>query len=133
MGRSLIQTANTSIQTTPVSGLITPGITLRRFGCNCRLNGDATELDGAGYYTISATITVSPTAAGPVTVEARLNGVTIPGATATASTIAGGTVTLPIITTVRQGCECDGASQLIYVLTAGAGTVSNFSQRVEKA
>lgn len=132
MSRSLIQTANPSSQNVAAGGIIGLGSVLRRFGCNCRLNGNTIEVEGAGYYTISGTFTVAPTAAGPVTVVILENGVQVAGATATVSAGAGDTVTIPIITTVRQGCCCDGASSITCVLTEGAGEVTNASIRVEK-
>ena len=133
MSRSLIQTANTSPQTVAVGGTISLGNVLRRYGCNCRLNGSAVEIEGAGYYTISGTVTLAPTAAGNSTIALLDNGVPIPGATATGGiTTVGNSVTLPIETTVREGCACDGASQITCVLTSGAATVSNVSFRVEQ-
>ena len=133
MSKSLIQTANQSSQTVAVNSTISLGSTLRRFGCNCRLNGNSVEIDGAGYYTISGTVTLAPTAAGNVSVGVYANGVPITGATVTGSvTTAGNAITLPIETTVRQGCNCDGATQIALVLTVGASTVTGVSLRVEK-
>ena len=133
MSRSLIQTANASAQTVAVNSIIAPGSTIRRFGCNCRLNGNSIEIEGAGYYTISGAVTLTPDAAGNVTIALQENGVTVPGGTATGGiTTVGNSVTLPIEATVRKGCNCDGASALSLVLTAGASTVNNVSLRVEK-
>lgn len=62
------------------------------------------------------------------------NGVQIPGAVSVGSvTTAGNSVTLPITTTIRQGCCCDGASSLTCILVDGASTIRNISVRVEKA
>ena len=132
MSRSLIQTANPSPQTVAIGGIINLGSVHRKYGCNCRLNGNVVEVEGAGYYTLNGTFTVTPTAAGDVTVSILENGVQIAGATATVTAATDGTVTIPIVTTVRQGCCCEGASALTCVLTAGAGTVTNVSLRVEK-
>lgn len=132
MSRSLIQTANPSTQAVAVGGIINLGSVLRRYGCNCRLNGNTVEIEGAGYYTINGTFTVAPTAAGNVTVVILENGVQVAGATATVNATAGNAVTLPIVTTVRQGCCCDGASSITCVLTEGAGNVTNVSLRIEK-
>ena len=132
MSRSLIQVSNPSSQTVSVGSIINLGSVLRRYGCNCRLNGNTIEVEGAGYYTITGTFTAAPTAAGDVTVAILENGVQVAGATATVTAGAGDTVTIPIVTTIRQGCCCDGASSLTCVLTAGAGDVTNVSLRVEK-
>lgn len=134
MSRSLIQTSNQSTQTVALNSVIAPGTTIRRFGCNLRLSGNGIEVGGAGYYEFDVAVTVVPTAAGTVTVALYKDGVQIPGAIASGSvSTALNPVTLPIITTIRQGCECDGASNITLVLTEGAGTVSNVSLRAVKA
>ena len=134
MSKSLIQTSNQSSQTVVVGSIIAPGTVIRRYGCNCRLSGNAIEIDGAGYYEVDATVTLLPTAVGNVTVALYKDGVQVPGAIATGSvSTVGNAVTLPIITTLRQGCDCDGASNITLVLTAGASTVSNVSVRIVKS
>ena len=134
MSKSLIQVANQSSQTVAVNSIISLGSVLRRFGCNCRLSGNAIEVEGQGYYTIDASVTVAPTASGTVTVALFNNGVQIPGAIASASTgTAGNPVNVALNTTIRQGCCCDNADAITCVLLAGPGTVSNISVRVEKA
>ena len=134
MSKSLIQTVNQSTQSASVNGIIDLGSVIRRFGCNLRLNGNAIEVDGAGYYTIDANVTIAPTAAGNVQVAIFKNGVQLTGATATgAVSTAGNPITLPIQTTIREGCNCDGGTSLTLVLLAGAGTISNVAVRVEKA
>lgn len=133
MASSLIQTVNTNTQAVVETGIISPGAVIRRYGCNCRLSGNAFEIDGQGYYTITATVTAVPTAAGVVTVRLMENGMPIQGAVAsTYATTATQPVTLPIVATIRNGCRCDGASNLTFVLEEGAGNVTNFSARIEK-
>ena len=53
MSKSLIQTVNQSSQVVAANSIIDLGSVIRRFGCNLRLNGNAVEVDGAGYYTRS--------------------------------------------------------------------------------
>ena len=134
MSKSLIQTTNQTPQTVSVNGIISLGSVLRRFGCNCKLSGNAIECVGEGYYKIDCNVSVAPTVAGPVTVAIYKNGVQIPGAIAYGSvTTAGNPTTLPIETTIRQGCCCDSADSITVVLLAGAGIVQNISMRIEKA
>lgn len=134
MSKSLIQTANQSSQVVAVNSVIAPGTVIRRYGCNCRLSGNGIEIDGAGYYEVDATVTVVPDAIGAVSVALYKDGVQVPGAIATgAVSTQGNAVTLPIITTLRKGCECDGASNITLVLTAGASTVTNVSVRIVKS
>ena len=134
MSRSLIQTTNQTTQAVALNGIISLGSVLRRFGCNLRLSGNAVECVGEGYYTISCNVSVAPTAAGDVAVALFDNGVQIPGAIAYGSVAAAGDlITLPIETTIRQGCCCDSADSVTVVLLAGPGDVENVGMRIEKA
>lgn len=133
MSRSLIQVTNQSMQNVALNSIISLGSVLRRFGCNIRLSGNGIEVIGEGYYTISGTVTVAPTAAGTVSVAVYNNGMQIPGAIASGTAaVAGDPVTLPLETTIRQGCCCDSADNITLVLLEGAGEVSNVSLRIEK-
>ena len=134
MSKSLIQTTNQSTQTVAVDSIITLGSVLRRFGCNLKLSGNGIEVEGEGYYEIDATISLAPTAIGPVTVALYENGAQIPGAVAYGSvSTADDSITLPISTTIRKGCGCTGASTITAVLITGASTVNNISVRITKA
>ena len=133
MGKSLIQVANQSQQNVAVDSIIDLGSVQRRYGCNCHLSGNGIEIVGQGYYTVDASVSVAPTAAGNVTVALYNNGVQIPGAIAYDSATAGSPTNLNIVATVRQGCCCDSADNLTLVLLEGAGIVENVSLRVEKS
>lgn len=132
MARSLIQVANQSTQAVAENSIIALGSTQRRFGCNCRLSGNGIEVNGEGYYTVDASVSVAPTTAGAVTVAVYNNGVQIPGAVAYTTGTAGDPVAVSINATVRQGCCCDSADNLTLVLIEGAGNVQNVSMRVVK-
>lgn len=133
MSKSLIQVANQSTQAVAENSIIPLGTTQRRFGCNLRLSGNGIEVNGQGYYTVDADVSIAPTAAGPVTVAIYNNGVQVPGAIAYGSvSTAANPVTLPLNTTIRQGCCCDSADNLTVVLLEGAGNVLNISMRVVK-
>ena len=134
MSKSLIYTANTSTQVLAVDSIISPGTVVRRFGPNLNLSGNAIQIAGAGYYDIDASFTVSPTAAGDVTITAYLDNVAIQGATATATAAtAGDFITLPIVAAFREPCQCcEGLSNLTFVLTGTAASVTNSAIVVEK-
>lgn len=133
MSRSLLQTANTSAQDVAEGGVIAPGNAVRRFGCNARLNGNAHEIGGEGYYTFDGAVSIAPAEIGDVTVALYENGVQIPGAIAYGSaTAAGDYLTLPLVGTTRLTC-CEAPAQITCVLVSGAGQVVNYSMRVEKA
>lgn len=92
------------------------------------------EADGCGYYEADVVATVEPTAVGNVTVALFENNVQIPGAIASGyAGTADVPVTLPIATTIRKGCNCDGASQIVLKLIEGPGNVTNVSTRVVKS
>lgn len=133
MSKSLIQTANSSQQTVALNSVISLGSVLRRFGCNLRLNGNAIEVIGDGYYIVEVCLTATPTIAGNVTVQLLQNDAVVPGTTTTSSvTTTGNSTSLPIVTTIRVGCNCVGATSLKVLLTAGAGVINNISMRVIK-
>lgn len=82
MSKSAIYTANTSAQTVAVNDVIPVGITSRRFGCNIRQDGNTITLLGQGYYHVTVSATLAPTAAGTVTLTGQKDGVAVIGATA---------------------------------------------------
>ena len=80
---------------------------------------------------MNTSITAIPTAAGTVTISAFQDGVAIPGATASATVAAAATsVTLPITFGVRLNSGVT-SSNITYVLTGAASSVTNVAQTVE--
>ena len=114
-----------------VDGVIPLGSLIRRYGCDVALNGNAVNITGAGYYDVDASVTVTPAAAGTVTITLYKDGVAIPGATASETAAANGTVDLSIPALVRQVC-CAAGSALTLVLTGVAATVDNVALRVQR-
>ena len=114
-----------------VGGVIPLGSLIRRYGCDVSLNGNAVNITGAGYYDVDASLTVAPAAVGTVTVTLFKDGVAVPGATASATAAANGTVDLNIPALVRQVC-CAAGSALTLVLTGAAATVNNVALRVQR-
>ena len=130
--KSLIQTASQSSLNLSVGAIIPLGSILRRYGCNCRLNGDSIECEGEGYYKIDGTVTLQPTEVGNVSVALYRNGVIV--GTPVSGTVAAidDSITLPIISTVRESC-CGNPSQLTLVLLENGSSGSSVSLRVEKS
>lgn len=114
-----------------VDGVIPLGSLIRRYGCDVALNGNAVNITGAGYYDVDASVTVTPIAAGTVTITLYKDGVAVPGATASETAAANGTVDLSIPALVRQVC-CAAGSALTLVLTGVAATVNNVALRVQR-
>lgn len=132
MSRAVIYVSNSNNQTVSENGIISLGGVVRRYGCNCQLNGNAITLTGTGYYDISASITLVPSAAGTVTVTAYQDGVPLQGATASA-TVAGAStsVNLSVIGIARLICPNAG-SNLALVLTGVESDISNVALKVIK-
>lgn len=114
-----------------VGGVIPLGSLIRRYGGDLSLNGNAVNITGAGYYDVDASITVLSTAAGTITATLYKDGVAVPGASASATAAANGTVDLNIPALVRQVC-CEAGSALTLVLTGAAGTIVNVALRVQR-
>lgn len=130
MSKSVIYTANATANAVAVGDLIPLGSTSRRYGCNLRQDGNGITATGAGYYLVTMSATVAPTAAGAVTITGQKDGVAIIGATATSTAAAGAATDLAFSTVVRNiGCD---SSILSFVLTGAAATVSNFAVSVVK-
>lgn len=130
--KSLIFTAMQTPTAVAVNGVIPLGTIVRRYGCNCNLNGSGIAINGQGYYDVDVSVEAVPSAAGTVTVQLLKDGVAVPGATAAATVAAAAdVVTLAFPATVRLGC-CSTGSVLTLLLTGAAATVNNVAARVEK-
>ena len=116
-------------------GVIPLGSLIRRYGSDLSLSGSAVNIEGncqsQGYYDVDASITATLTAAGTVTATLYKDGVAIPGATASETGTASGTVNLNITALVRQAC-CAAGSALTLVLTGAEATVNNVGLRVQR-
>lgn len=130
MSKSVIYTALTTDTDVAVGEVIPLGTTIRRYGCNLIQSGNVINIMGRGYYNFDVSITAAATAAGPITATVYYNGVPVPGATATVTAAATGTVNLMITGVVRTLCDC--ADQLTVVLSGTAATITNMAVDVEK-
>lgn len=132
MSKSAIYTTNTTAPTIAVDGIIPVGTTTRRYGCNIRQDGNAITLCGQGYYLVNVSATVTPTAAGTVSVTAQKDGVDIVGATGSETVAAvSNAANISITAIVRNACGCD-SSILSFILGGVAAVVDNFAVTVEK-
>ena len=132
MSKSAIYTTNTTSPTIAVDGIIPVGTTTRRYGCNIRQDGNAITLCGQGYYLVNVSATVTPTAAGTVSVTAQKDGVAIVGATGSETVAAvSNAANISITAIVRNACGCD-SSILSFILGGVAAVVDNLAVTVEK-
>lgn len=143
--KALIYVSNTGTQTVDADSALNLGSILRRYGNDRRryesdrcgqpsmdLNGNGVTIMETGYYKVDASATISPAAAGSVTLTLLESGVPVPGAVATDTVAtAGDSVTLNINTPViRHMMHCGGKSLTLQI--SAAGTVSNVSMSVIK-
>ena len=108
------------------------GSALRRVGHAFAVNNGGIEARQCGYASLSASVTLAPTAVGTVTLTLLRNGTAVPGAVATAqATAAGEVITLPITAVVRgRSCTCDDAALLTLALSGGEAAVTNVAVSV---
>lgn len=106
------------------------GAIIRRYGRNVQLDGQGINLLGPGYYDLRASLTFTPTATGPVTIQYFQDGIAIPGALATAQGTAATPMNLSVDALIRN-CGCDCNTALTYTIDA-AGTIVNLANRVDK-
>lgn len=134
MSKAALYTANDSAQNVAVNGAINLGTIIRRFGQGVTLVGDGIQLTCPGYYDIDVSITLAPTAAGNVTVTMFKDGVAVPGATASETAAAANDIiNLSISSLVRENCACcEGISNLRFILTGTAASVTNIATVTEK-
>lgn len=132
MSKSAIYTSMTTPTDVAVNGTIPLGTTIRRFGCNITQDGNSVTISGRGYFKVSASITLAPTATTATTVTLLKDGVPVSGATATVTvSTANNEVALPIEAIVRNRCDCD-SSILSLQLTDTAASVTNVGFVVDK-
>lgn len=127
--KSAIYTANTTAATLGEGATLPLGAIIRRFGCGLDLNGNGVNLLGKGYYAVDASISYTATEAGDVTVTLLADGVAVPGAIATETAAADGTVNLHITGMVKRCCE--GAGTIVLTVNQ-AGTLDNVALVVSK-
>ena len=131
MSKSVIYTTNTTGATVPAGDIIPVGNTTRRYGRNIKQDGNAITLCGQGYYLVNVSGTLSPSAAGTVSITAQKDGVPIIGATGAQTAADNGTVNIGISAIVRNARECE-SSILSLVLGGVAAVVNNMAVTVEK-
>lgn len=131
MSKSAIYTTNVSAPTVQAGAIVPVGNTTRRYGCSVRQDGNTITLCGQGYYLVNVSATLSPTAAGTVSLTAQKDGVAIIGATAVQTVAANGTANVAITAIVRNACGCE--SSILSLLLGGVeSVVNNLAVTVEK-
>lgn len=124
--KSAVSTVNTAAQTvtataTPLSLL---GSVCYNSGCSLSANASGINIKSSGLYTASGSVTITPTAAGSVTVYLALNGVTLPCSVRQQTVAAASPITIntSAIAFGAGACACN-TSTLTLVVSGAAGTV----------
>lgn len=136
---SLIFTANAAAQTVAAATTVASAVPLslgtgvrrRKIKCHPNINLSGTSgiaINGGDYYSIIGEVTVTPTAAGTVTVSLLQDGAVVSSQTAVTGAAAT-SVPIPILGEVRTR---GGSTILTVVVTGAAGTASNLYLRVKE-
>ena len=130
MSKSAIYIVNSTTTMVSPGEIIPLGSTVRRFGCNITQDGNTITLSGRGYYQVTATATVSPTAAGDIGITLIKDGVPVSSSSASVAA-ADDLVAVPITAIVRNTCDCN-SSTLTFILNTTESDVIDFSVTVVK-
>ena len=133
--KSAIYTVNnsgTTVTTTAGTFVQVPfGSIVRRFGDSIKLDGDSILCCNSGYFDVEISMSLTPTAAGTVTIQLYQDGVAVPGALSTITVPAVATTETFPITALIRNCGCNCGSVLTVRINASA-TINNFATVVEK-
>lgn len=124
--QSAIYTTNENVSV-GANATIPFGSIVRRYGKSCQLSGSGINLLGSGYYNVSCSVSFTPTATGPVTIQ-LMQGDTMVGS-ATSQGTASEPVNITAIALVRN-CGCTANS--VLTATSSAAGEADISTIVEK-
>lgn len=129
----MLYTYNESTQAVAVDATVDLGTSLRCGNC-ATLNGDAVQLNAPGWYRFEASVTGTTDAVGVLTVEARVDGVAVPGATASETVgVAGDLVSPSLVFVVRaDGCRWNSRPLVTLVNVGDAGSIENVAMTVTR-
>ena len=126
-----VNNTNQAVATTAGTFVTVPlGSVIRRFGRALGLDGGSIVACGSGYFDCEVSASLTPTAAGPITIQLFQDGVAVPGALALVTGSANVTEAMSISALVRN-CGCDCNSTLSVRVNAPC-TVNNLAVVVEK-
>ncbi len=119
-----------SVSTALTAGTLIPvGSVIHKQGCAMMANGSTIIIRGAGYYKITANVTVEPSAVAEMTITLNENGTPIAISSATPA-VASDAVNITLIGMVFNACGC--ANDAITIEIGSAGTVTNANVIVER-
>jgi len=125
---SIINTQLTTDTAVTANGNVPLGNVIHKCGCGIKTTGNIINIEGSGYFKITANATIQPTGATAMTMTLLDNGSAIASASAVPTT-AGDAVNLTITALVYKRCICSDDS-LSFIVSA-SGTVNEFDVIVE--
>lgn len=131
MNTSIIYSGSSTPLTTEENGTVIPfSNVVRRYGRNLKVSGGNVVIDGAGYYRGVVNITYVGTAIGDLNVRVYQDGVPIPYAIASATSIVGGTAQIGIPFEIKESCCHE--STITVVASGVVVNVTNSAILIEK-
>ena len=124
---------NEAAQDVAVGGTLALGSGMRCGTCVVQ-NGNGVTLNAPGLYRFEVSVNGTTDAAGVLTVEARVDGVAVPGATASETVgVAGDLVSPSLAFMVRaDGCRCVSRPNVTLVNVGDAGSIENVAMTVTR-
>ena len=130
MSDSLIFCTNSATQTVASGGTVNFGSVVRKFGSQLEISGGNITATGKDFYDIFANLSFTATA-GTAVISLLKDGVIIPGAQATITTVADTSYSVSIPAAIRDKCCCD--SVITCIISGVIATVANASMLVQTA
>lgn len=118
--KQMIETQLATTTAVTANSAIPLGSVVHRNGCDLSAGGTALNVKGAGYFKITANVTLEPSAVAKTTISLNENGTSIAIASGTPA-VANDSINLSLIGIVYNPCGC--ANDTITVSTDSAGTV----------
>lgn len=132
--KSGITLINANAQTvTAAATTLAPGTSVFTSGCSLALGGNGIAIQSSGLYRAEGHVTITPSAAGTITLALYLNGVLLPSSVRQ-NTVAADTVyTIDTDAAIFEGGACCMLKPQITLVVSGvAGTVSWLSMSAVK-
>lgn len=131
--KSCIRVYNDTPQvvTADATPLILEGIPIVYSGCSLTLNTGSVTVEKSGLYHLSADVTITPSAAGALTVQLNKDGVVLPCAV-TRDTVSANPITIHVETDLIINTCCINQPVITVVTRGVAGTVNHVCAGVLK-
>ena len=100
------------------------GVQCTNTGCSISTNSSSLTINNSGLYYISATVTSTPTEAAEQVIQLYKNGVALPCAISTDTTVSGSVITQSIETVLVLNSCCASQPNITLRISGAAGTTN---------